>query len=361
MVHSFSFPGLGLDFTIDRVAFTLFGHNIYWYGVIIAAGFLLAVVYACRIAPRFGVDPDSLIDMLFFAVPLSIIGARIYYVIFELPRFQNADGSLNWGNVIAIWDGGIAVYGSIIAAVLTVIVFCKVRKLSAWAMMDVGCYGLLIGQAVGRWGNFVNMEAFGSVTDAPWRMSGQAIADWLVKYGPVTETSVYDAVVDGSLGVHPTFFYESAWNVLGFLLLVLLAKKWRKCDGQMFLSYVAWYGVGRFFIEGLRTDSLYFFSTGIRVSQMLALVSAGAAVGILVYRVKCKGPATPPLEAKPAEAKPTVPAKPAAPTAAKPGVKPAAPTAAKTPPKPVAKPAAPKTPQKPAAQNSGKNKKKGKK
>lgn len=299
MVHSFSFPGLGLDFTIDRVAFSLFGHNIYWYGVIIAAGFLLAVLYACRTAPRFGLDSDSLIDMLFFAVPISIIGARAYYVIFYLSRFRNSDGSLNWGDIIAIWDGGIAVYGSIIAAVLTVIVFCKVRKRNPWVMMDVGCYGLLIGQAVGRWGNFVNVEAFGSVTDVAWRMSGECIADWLVEYGQLTDTAIYNAIVDGSLGVHPTFFYESAWNVLGFCLLVLLAKKWRKCDGQMFLSYVVWYGVGRFFIEGLRTDSLYFFHTGLRVSQLLALCSAAAALVILIWRLKKAGPATPALEAAP--------------------------------------------------------------
>lgn len=301
MVHSFSFPGLGLEFTIDRVAFTLFGHNIYWYGVIIAVGFLLAVLYCCKICPRFGLDSDRLIDMLFFAVPLSIVGARAYYVAFNPAIARNPDGSWSWARAVAIWDGGGAIYGSIIAAVLTVIVFCRVRKLNTWTMMDVGCYGLLIGQAVGRWGNFVNMEAYGSVTDVPWRMSGQAIADWLVREGQITDTAVYDSICNGTLGVHPTFFYESMWNVLGFCLLVLLAKKWRKCDGQMFLSYVAWYGVGRFFIEGLRTDSLYFFSTGIRVSQLLALVSAGAAVGILIYRIKHKGPATPPLEKAPAK------------------------------------------------------------
>lgn len=295
-MHTFSFPGLGLEFTLDRVAFTLFGHNIYWYGVIIALGFLLAVLYCCKISPRFGLDSDRLIDMLFFAVPLSIVGARTYYVMFNPSVAQNPDGSWNWAKAVAIWDGGGAIYGSIIAAVLTVIVFCRVRKLNTWTMMDVGCYGLLIGQAVGRWGNFVNMEAFGSVTDVPWRMSGEYIADWLVREGQITDTAVYDSICNGALGVHPTFFYESAWNVLGFCLLVLLAKKWRRCDGQIFLSYVAWYGVGRFFIEGLRTDSLYFFNTGIRVSQLLALVSAGAAVGILVWRLKNAPPATGPLE-----------------------------------------------------------------
>lgn len=302
MVHSFSFPGLGLDFTINRVAFTLFGHNIYWYGVIIAVGFLLAVLYACRIAPRFGLDSDRLIDMLFFAVPLSIVGARAYYVAFNPSIAQNPDGSWNWARAVAIWDGGGAIYGSIIAAVLTVIVFCRVRGLNTWSMMDVGCYGLLIGQAVGRWGNFVNAEAFGSVTDVAWRMSGECIADWLTRQGQITDAAVYDAIVDGSLGVHPTFFYESMWNVLGFCLLVVMGRKWRRCDGQIFLSYVAWYGAGRFLIEGLRTDSLYFFSTGIRVSQMLALLSAAAALGVLVWRLNKAGPATPPLEGKTAEA-----------------------------------------------------------
>lgn len=299
MVRTFSFPGLGLEFSLDRVAFTLFGRNFYWYGVIIAAGFLLAVLYCTKAAPRFGLNGDSLIDMLFFAVPLSIVGARTYYVLFNRSLFENPDGSLDWARAVAIWDGGGAIYGSIIAAVLTVVVFCRVRKQSAWVMTDVGCYGLLIGQAVGRWGNFVNVEAFGGVTGVPWRMSGAYIAGWLAEHGQVTETAVYDAVSDGTLGVHPTFFYESMWNVLGFCLLVLLAKKWRRCDGQMFLSYVVWYGVGRFFIEGLRTDSLYFFSTGIRVSQLVGLASAGAAAGILVWRLKHAPPATPALEAAP--------------------------------------------------------------
>lgn len=302
MVRAFSFPGLGLEFSLDRVAFTLFGRNFYWYGVIIAVGFLLAVLYCCRAAPRFGLNGDSLIDMLFFAVPLSIVGARTYYVVFYRSLFENPDGSLNWGKAVAIWDGGGAIYGSIIAAVLTVIVFCKLRGLNAWVMTDVGCYGLLIGQAVGRWGNFVNVEAFGGVTDVPWRMSGEYIAGWLLREGRITDTAVYDAVADGSLGVHPTFFYESLWNTAGFFLLVLLARKWRKCDGQMFLTYVAWYGAGRFFIEGLRTDSLYFFNTGIRVSQLVGLVSAGAALGILAWRLKHAPPATPALAEQPLEA-----------------------------------------------------------
>lgn len=296
MEHTISFPGLGLEFTMNRVAVSLFGHNIYWYGVIIAVGFLLAVLYCYRKCPQFGVDSEKLIDMLFFAVPLAIIGARLYYVIFYLSRFQNADGSLDWGRVIAIWDGGLAIYGGIIAAVATVVIFCKVRKIKLWNFLDVGAYGLLIGQAIGRWGNFVNVEVFGGVTDVPWRMCGESIADWLWKNGHIDSAEVYQSILDGSLGVHPTFFYESLWNVIGLVLLIVIGNKWRKCDGQIFLSYIAWYGVGRAVIEGIRTDTLFFFNTGIKVSQMLAILSAAAAVVLLVWRMKNSGPATAALE-----------------------------------------------------------------
>ena len=295
MEHTVFFPGLGLEFTLNPVALTLFGHNIYWYGVIIAVGFLLAVAYCYRKAPQFGVDSETLIDMLFFAVPLGIIGARAYYVIFYPSLYHNADGSLDWGEIVAIWDGGLAIYGGIIAAVLTVIVFCKVRKLRLWSFLDVGCYGLLIGQAVGRWGNFVNEEAYGGLTDLPWRMCSESIANTLWNKGLLESEATYQAILDGTLGVHPTFFYESLWNVIGLILLIVISKKWRRCDGQMFLSYVIWYGIGRAIIEGMRTDSLYFFGTGIRTSQMLAILSAVVAAVLLIWRQKTAGPASPAL------------------------------------------------------------------
>lgn len=290
-----TFPGLGLEFTLNPIAFTVFGWPIHWYGVIIACGFLLAVWYGVGHAPRFGVDQDKITDMLFFAVPLSIIGARAYYVIFELPRYRNADGSLNWGEAVAIWDGGLAIYGAIIAAVLTVAVYCAVRRQSFWDYADTGCFGLLIGQAVGRWGNFVNVEAFGSVTNLPWRMAGPDVAAFLSRTGQIDD-AVSQQIVDGVLGVHPTFFYESMWNVIGFVLLAVAARRGRKFSGQLFLSYVVWYGLGRAFIEGLRTDSLYFFGTPIRTSQMLGLASAAAAVVLIVRRSRTAGPPTPPLE-----------------------------------------------------------------
>ena len=168
--------------------------------------------------------------------------------------------------------------------------------------MDITCYGLLIGQLIGRWGNFVNVEAYGGVTDLPWRMCSASIANELWSKGLLDSQEAYQSILDGTLGVHPTFLYESLWNLLGLGLLLLLMKKGRRFNGQMFLSYVIWYGLGRAAIEGLRTDSLYFFGTPIRSSQMLGLLSAAVGIGLFVLRLKTAGPATPPLAAKPSQA-----------------------------------------------------------
>jgi phosphatidylglycerol:prolipoprotein diacylglycerol transferase len=195
---------------------------------------------------------------------------------------------------VAIWDGGLAIYGAVIAAIITVAVYCKVRKQSFWCYADIGCYGLLIGQLVGRWGNFVNVECYGSLTTLPWRMCSETIANELWYKGLLESSDVYQSILDGTVGVHPTFLYESLWNLLGFVILVLIGRKGRKFDGQIFLSYIVWYGLGRAAIEGLRTDSLYFFGTGIRSSQMLGLFSALAAVALMAIRRKTAGPATPP-------------------------------------------------------------------
>ena len=272
-MNPITFPGLGLEFHIQRVAFSLFGKDIYWYGIIIACGFLLAVLYCSRRAPAYGLTSDHVMDMLLFAVPLSIIGARLYYVIFYFDLYlTEVDGVLkpDFGRMIAIWDGGLAIYGAIIVAVITVAVYCRVKKLKFGAFADLCCFGLLIGQCIGRWGNFVNQEAYGGLTDLPWRMG-------LTVGGRVIE-------------VHPTFLYESLWNLIGFVVLAALARKWRRFDGQIFLSYIVWYGVGRGLIEGLRTDSLYFFGlelfgVPIRTSQMLAFVSAAAALAMLIYNL----------------------------------------------------------------------------
>lgn len=280
MSNTVTFPGLGLEFTMDRVAFTVLGHPIYWYGIIIAGGFLLAVWFCYRRAERFGVVPDSLIDMLLFAVPAAVIGARLYYIVYDLGRsdaFRNPDGSLNLGQMVRIWDGGLAIYGGVIAAVVTVWIFCRVRKVKVGAYLDVGAFGLLIGQAVGRWGNFVNVEVFGYETTLPWRMGVNV-------WDPATLQYVYQEV-------HPTFLYESLWNLVGLGMLTLIAKRgWRKFDGQLFLTYVLWYGVGRAWIEGMRQDYLPFFGlelfgAPVRVSQVLAVLFALTALGLLVYHL----------------------------------------------------------------------------
>lgn len=266
-MNRIAFPGLGLHFTVDPVAFTVFGHEIYWYGIIIATGFLLAVFFCLHIAEEFGLRNDDFLDMLLFATPGAILGARLYYIIFYLDLFRNADGSLNFAQMLRIHDGGMAIYGSILAAVLIAYLVMRYKRISFLAMADVGAFGLLIGQSVGRWGNFVNMEAFGAVTTLPWRMG-------------VTEAGKY-------LEVHPTFLYESLWNLLGFcLLLYLFRRGLRKFDGMLFFTYLAWYGFGRGLIEGLRTDSLYLFETGLRVSQLLGFISAAAAIIYLIYRLR---------------------------------------------------------------------------
>lgn len=273
MMRSVTFPGLGgLEIPLNRVAFHLGSWPIYWYGIIIASGFLLAVFYCSRRAKDFGIKSDDLIDALFFAVPLAIIGARLYYIVFYLDYFTNLDGSLDFKQMPRIWDGGLAIYGGVIAALITVFVFCRVKKISFPAFVDLCAFGLLIGQCIGRWGNFVNIEAYGGPTTLPWRMGVYEFVNGAYQY----------------IEVHPTFLYESIWNLLGFVLLVILAKKWRKFDGQIFLSYLAWYGIGRGVIEGLRTDSLYFFHTGIRISQVLGFGSALVAIVLLVYHLFLK-------------------------------------------------------------------------
>lgn len=253
---SISFPLLG-DWSIcPSNSFTLFGHTFYWYGMIIACGFLLAVGYCYRRCREFGIKQDDLIDNLLFAVPLAIVGARAYYVIFY-------GGYRSLWDMLKVWEGGLAIYGAVIAAVLSVFAVCRYKRISPLALLDLVAFGLLIGQSVGRWGNFMNREAYGRQTDIFCRMG--------LTYNGET---IY---------VHPTFLYESLWNLTGFLLLHVISKKTqRRFDGQYFLYYLFWYGLGRVWIEGLRTDSLYLGATGIRVSQLLAGVTCLASAVALV-------------------------------------------------------------------------------
>ena len=250
MEHTIGFPNFGLEFTLNRVACTVFGKDIYWYGIIICVGFILAALYVNARTKDFGITSDNLTDCLIICVPLGIICARIYYVVFEWSYYaQHPD------EIIAIWKGGIAIYGGIIGTLIGLYVYSRVKKLSFASLCDLAAFGLLIGQCIGRWGNFVNGEAHGGPTTLPWGM-----------------------IIDDQSMVHPTFLYESLWNLIGFILLHFYSKK-RKFKGEMALLYVAWYGAGRAWIEGLRTDSLYIGP--VRVSQLLAIISCVAAIAVL--------------------------------------------------------------------------------
>lgn len=253
MEHAISFPALGLDFQINRVAANIFGKDIYWYGIIICIGFVLAALYVNARVKEFGATSDNLMDCLIICVPIGIICARIYYVIFEWDYY-----SQHPNEIIAVWNGGIAIYGAVIGVVIALYIYSRVKKLSFVSLCDLAAFGLLIGQCIGRWGNFVNAEAYGGPTDLPWGMS-----------------------IDGAAAVHPTFLYESVWNLVGFIALHFYSKK-RKFPGEMALLYVAWYGLGRAWIEGLRTDSLYIGT--LRVSQVLAAISCIVAVALMVRK-----------------------------------------------------------------------------
>ncbi len=256
---SISFPMLG-GFTINPPSsFSLGPLTIHWYGVIIATGFLLAVLYCAKRAPEFGMTADDVFNVILLGVPLAIICARIYYVAFEWDSYK--DDLLS---VLYIWEGGLGMYGVIFGAVLATVIYCAKKKLNFPAFLDMVCFGFLIGQFVGRWGNFMNREAFGYETDIFCRMV------------LTTPSGVQYAV-------HPTFLYESLWNFTGFILMHLWSKKHRTFDGEMILTYFAWYGCGRMFIEGLRTDSLMIGNTGIRVSQLVSFILLLASLSIILY------------------------------------------------------------------------------
>ena len=235
------FPGLFGDWaiTISSKAIDI-GNGIYWYGILIALGMLVALWWCMRQRTKYGIREDDLIDGLLWGIPSAIVGARLYYVLFYLSEFKDHEGHFSWSKAIAIWDGGLAIYGGVIAVVIVAIILCRSRHIKLGAMMDLVVMGLLIGQAIGRWGNFLNREAFGAETTLPWRMQLTTTAGELVE-------------------VHPTFLYESLWNLVGLLLIIFVVSKARRFDGENTCFYFLWYGVGRFWIEGLRTDSLYLF------------------------------------------------------------------------------------------------------
>ena len=259
MYSEISFPSFGITVNPPQ-CFSVGPLNIHFYGLIIAVGLMLAVYYCSKRSHQFGMTEDTLLDGVLCVTPVAILFARIYYCAFSWKTYAS-----NPISVLYIWEGGIAIYGGVIGAILGVIVFCKVKKLRITAVLDLVSLGFLIGQSLGRWGNFFNREAFGAETGSFFRMGLMKASTGVVTY------------------YHPTFLYESVWNLMGFLLLHFLSKK-RKYDGQIALGYLAWYGLGRAFIEGLRTDSLYIGS--FRVSQLLAAGSCVIALAILLYNTR---------------------------------------------------------------------------
>ena len=254
---SISFPSFGIEVNPPRTL-SIGPFTAHYYGLVIAVGLILAVLYACKRSKEFGLKEDDIMDGVLWVTPFAIICARVYYV-----AFSWADYAENPISVLYIWEGGIAIYGGVIGAIIGVAVLCRVKKIRMSTVLDLVLLGFLIGQSMGRWGNFFNREAFGAATDSFFRMGlfNQVTGEW--EY------------------YHPTFLYESLWNLLGLILLHFLSKK-RQYDGQVALGYAAWYGLGRAIIEGLRTDSLYWGP--FRVSQVLAILSFAAAAGVLAWQ-----------------------------------------------------------------------------
>ena len=250
MVNTIAFPSLNLSFEVNRVAFTLFSRPIFWYAICILTGFALGFIFVSLTAKKRGVDPDHIFDICFWGLISSIVCARIYYCIFDW------DSIGSFWNVFKIWEGGIAIYGAIIGAILSTAIYCKRKNLNTLNVFDVCCPGLFIGQIVGRWGNFFNAEVFGRETDNILRMT-----------------------INGGPGVHPLFLYEGIWNLVGLILLLLFRHR-KKVDGQVFCFYIFWYSLGRLFLEGMRQSEyiLYLIPNVLGISQVVAVI--GIVIGI---------------------------------------------------------------------------------
>lgn len=277
------FNGLSGSFNVSSILaeFNIFGMDftIRWYGAIIAFGFLLAVLFGGRMAYKWKISLDKMLDVLIYGTIFAIIGARLYYCIFKWDLYKD-----NPLDIFAIWEGGLAIYGGIIGGLAAAYVVCKVRKMNFWNLLDMASMSLLIGQGIGRWGNFANQEAFGTNTDLPWGMWSSKVANYIIAHQD--EFAANGIVMDPNKAVHPTFLYESIWCLLGFFVLYLICKKYRKFSGQLFLCYGLWYGLERAVVEGLRTDSLYIAGTTLRVSQVLSAALALACFVALVVLLR---------------------------------------------------------------------------
>ncbi|PLR85350.1 prolipoprotein diacylglyceryl transferase [Bacillus canaveralius] len=252
---------------LDPIAFTLGPIQVHWYGVIIGVGIALALWIAMREADRRGLSKDLLADLMLWAIPIAIISARIYYVIFEWDYYAQ-----NPSEIVQIWNGGIAIHGALIGSVITAYIFAKKKKISFWKLADITAPSIILGQAIGRWGNFINQEAHGG------EVSRAFLEDLFLP-----EFIINQMYIGGSY-YHPTFLYESVWNLAGFIVLLLL-RRVNLRRGELFLTYVIWYSIGRFFIEGLRTDSLM-LTENLRMAQTISIALIIGAVVLLVYRRK---------------------------------------------------------------------------
>lgn len=254
--------------------------SIKWYGAIIAFGFLLAVLFGGRQAYKWRMSIDKMLDVLIFGTVGGILGARLYYVAFEWDYYAN-----HLNEIFAIWHGGLAIYGGIIGGILAAYITCKFNKLNFYNLLDLAGMSLLIGQGIGRWGNFMNQEAFGTNTSLPWGMRSEKTMDYILAHAQDFKDKGFS--MDPGGFVHPTFLYESLWCLIGFAILYIIMKKCRKFSGQIFLCYGIWYGTGRAIFEGLRTDSLYIGDTTIRVSQALSgavVIVFAVVLVVLLYK-----------------------------------------------------------------------------
>jgi len=261
-ISKISFPGLGIgEFSVNSEAFTIFGVSVAWYAILITLGMIGAVVYTVYRADKIGIKFDDVIDFVLWTIPIGIVGARLYYVLAELDQYDS------FLEVINIRNGGLAIYGGIIAGAASVFAVAYFKKINFFAFADCCTPGVILAQALGRWGNFMNGEAYGYETDIFCRM------------GLNNQLTRYELMY-----VHPTFLYESLWNILGFVLINIFYKH-KKYDGQILLLVFGWYGLGRMFIEGLRTDSLYttIFGLTFRTSQVLAGLIFAACSALLIY------------------------------------------------------------------------------
>lgn len=266
MTRTINFPNLGIHLENVGQSITVFGFEIAFYGIIIGLGVVAGIVLAAHLAKKTGVNVDIIYDLALYAVFFSIVGARLYYVIFSWDAYKD-----DLWSIFNLREGGLAIYGAVIAAVITVFIYTKIKKISFWTLADIGAPALILGQIMGRWGNFFNREAFGEYTNNLFAMQLPVDA---VRVSDITDAMMANVeVIDGIryIQVHPTFLYESLWN-LAVLAIMLWWGKRKRFEGEIFMMYLFGYGVGRFWIEGLRTDPLMFFGTGLRVSQVLALV-----------------------------------------------------------------------------------------